>query len=315
MRNKIKRFIQIPLLFLISSMLLVQCTEKDTVVPPGPSIDETLAANTDLSLLKTALAQAKLETFTKGPGPFTLFAPTNAALNAAGITASSLPTIDSVSLTLLLLNHMQNIKRTSFEIPDGPNAPMTSMAGYSNYGYKDKAASKLFVNGATITSKDVTCGNGVIHIIDKPLLVPAFTLINLLTANSNYSLMVQAITKAGLTSTFSPSATVPATVFAIDNATMTANGYDATTIAGLTGTPLTTLSNILKYHIVSSRNFSVAMKAGNLKTVNGANVLVSPGASGVSVKGISNTAPFTFAVADVAASNGVIHGISGMLKP
>ena len=314
MRNKIKSLLQNSLLICIISLLLVQCTEKNPVAAPGLTIDETLAANADLSLLKTALAQAKLETFTKGPGPFTLFAPTNAALNAAGITTATLPTIDSVTLTTFLLNHMQNLKRTSFEIPDGPNAPMASMAGYSNYGYKDKAANKAFVNGATITSKDVACSNGTIHIIDKPLIVPSFTIISYITANPNYSLMLQAITKTATTSTFSPSATVPATVFLLDNATMTANGYDAVTIAALTGTPLTTLTNILKYHVISSRNFTVAMKTGTLKTVFGTNVNITAGTA-VTVKGISNATAFTLSNTDIPASNGVLHTVSGMLKP
>ncbi|MBL0056488.1 MAG: fasciclin domain-containing protein [Chitinophagaceae bacterium] len=48
------------------------------------------------------------ETLRKGPAPFTILAPTDAALTAAGITASALPLIDSITLTALVLNHFQS---------------------------------------------------------------------------------------------------------------------------------------------------------------------------------------------------------------
>lgn len=299
---------------MLLGLVFVQCNKSDTVVV-ADNLDVTLNASPDLTIFQAAIKQAKLETFTKGPGPFTLFAPTDAAFTAAGITLASLPSIDSLTLTALVLNHFQNIKRTSYEIPEGPNAPMTSIANFNNFGYKDKLANKIYVNGATITTKDVTCSNGIIHKIDKLLTIPNTTTLALLTANSNYSLMVQAITKASLTATFSPSASAPATIFALDNATMTAAGYDAVTIAALTGVGLTTLTNLLKYHVVASRNFSVAFKAGNLKTVQGTNVTIGLSGAGVSVKGTNNASAFLLSNTDVFASNGVIHKVAGVLLP
>ncbi len=299
---------------MLLGLVFVQCNKSETVVV-ADNLDVTLNASPDLTIFQAAIKQAKLETFTKGPGPFTLFAPTDAAFTAAGITLASLPSIDSLTLTALVLNHFQNIKRTSYEIPEGPNAPMTSIANFNNFGYKDKLANKIYVNGATLTTKDVTCSNGIIHKIDKLLTIPNTTTLALLTANSNYSLMVQAITKASLTATFSPSASAPATIFALDNATMTAAGYDAVTIAALSGVGLTTLTNLLKYHVVASRNFSVAFKAGNLKTVQGTNVTIGLSGAGVSVKGTNNASAFLLSNTDVFASNGVIHKVAGVLLP
>lgn len=299
---------------MLLGLVFVQCNKSETVVV-ADNLDVTLNASPDLTIFQAAIKQAKLETFSKGPGPFTLFAPTDAAFTAAGITLASLPSIDSLTLTALVLNHFQNIKRTSYEIPEGPNAPMTSIANFNNFGYKDKLANKIYVNGATLTTKDVTCSNGIIHKIDKLLTIPNTTTLALLTANSNYSLMVQAITKASLTATFSPSASAPATIFALDNATMTAAGYDAVTIAALSGVGLTTLTNLLKYHVVASRNFSVAFKAGNLKTVQGTNVTIGLSGAGVSVKGTNNASAFLLSNTDVFASNGVIHKVEGVLLP
>lgn len=324
MLSKIKKHIMIPLLFLCCSLVFVQCDKSDDVAVK-PSLDETLSSSSDMSILKAAIAKAKLETFTKGPGPFTIFAPTDAAFTAAGITSGSIAAMDSITLTALTLNHFQSSAagvytgRTSFEIPDGPNAPMTSIAGYASYSYKDKVNNKIFVSGALITEKDIMCSNGIIHKIDK-VLVPATTsIITQLNANPNYSLMVQAITKAGLTSVFSPATTAPITVFAIPNSVMTANGYDAVTIAALAGAGLTTLTNILRYHVIGSRNFSTDLKAGTLKTlfVNAGAatyVTVSLG-TGVNIKGAANPAAFQITPVDMAATNGVIQNITGMLKP
>ena len=319
MTKTINAWLKIPLLFLFAGILLVQCDKSDPPVQRD-SIDATLAKSSDLTIFTAAVKQAKLETFTKGPGPFTILAPTDAALTAAGITASALPLIDSITLTALVLNHFQSsaagtfTARTSFEIPEGPNGPMASIAGYTTYSYKDKVANAIYINGAMVSERDIYCSNGIIHKIDKALNVPNLTMLATLTASSDYSLMVAAITKTGLTSTFSPSTSAPSTVFAIPNSVMFANGYDASTITGLSGAALTTLSNILKYHVVASRNFSNALKAGNLKTVYGTNVVVSR-SGGVYIKGTSNPSPFQITPTDYAASNGVIHVITGMLKP
>lgn len=308
------RNILLPVL-LLSSIAFVRCTEKDTVKPPAEFIDAKLAADAELSLFKAAITQAKLETFTKGPGPFTILAPSNAALNAAGITTASLPTIDSISLTALLLNHFQNLNRTSYEFPVGPNAPMASMAGFNNYSSKNIVLNKTYVNGATVTTADITCGNGVIHKIDKALLLPIIPIRTILKSNPNFSLMDSAISKAGLSTNFAPAANSATTIFAINNTSMIAAGYTSfTAIGALTPAQVITLSNILKYHIVQSRNFSVAMKNGTLKTFLGTNITVADGTP-VTVKGISNTTALTLVTPDVYASNGIIHEISGMLMP
>jgi uncharacterized surface protein with fasciclin (FAS1) repeats len=315
-KNINKKLFSIFLIFIVT-VLFVQCTKKDEVLAPLSNIDEKLAADPELSLFKAAISQAKLESFTKGPGPFTILAPTNAALNAAGITSASLPSLDSLTLTAVLLNHFQNLNRTSFEFPSGPNAPMLSMAGFNNYSSRNIDLNKTYVNGATITATDINCGNGVIHKIDKVLIIPVIPIRALLKSNPNFSLMDSAISKVGgtLPASFAPATNSATTVFAINNASMTAAGYGSfSTIGALTPAQVTTLSNILRYHIVLSRNFSVAMKSGNLKALLGSNILVNTGST-VTVRGISNPTPLTLVTPDVVASNGIVHEISGMLLP
>jgi uncharacterized surface protein with fasciclin (FAS1) repeats len=314
MNFNMKKIFRSAFLTILSGVVLVNCTKKAEVLPLADFSDVKIANDPDLSIFKAAVAQAKLESFTKGPGPFTILAPTNAALTVAGLTTATLPTIDSLTLTAFVLNHFQNLNRTSFEFPDGPNAPMASMAGFSNFASRNKTLNKIYVNGATVLEQDITCGNGVIHKIDKALLQPVLTLRQLLKLNSNYTIMDSAISKTGLTATYAPSAA--STIFAVDNATMIAAGYTSQTyISTLTAAQISTLTNVLKNHIVSTRNFSVAMKSGFLKTVQGVNLTLNVTGTSVSVKGATNVSPFNLTNKDQMGSNGVIHEVAGLLLP
>jgi transforming growth factor-beta-induced protein len=70
-----------------------------------------------------------------------------------------------------------------------------------------------------------------------------------------------------------------------------------------------TLIEILKYHVVPGDMTSSSLKSGAFKTVEGANVDVSVGSSGVTVGGATVTQP------DIKASNGVIHVIDKVIVP
>ena len=127
--------------------------------------------------------------------------------------------------------------------------------------------------------------------------------------------MDSAISKAILAANFAPATNSATTVFLINNANMIAAGYpNLAAIGALTPAQVTILSNILKYHIIPSRNYSIAFKAGNLKTSLGSNITVTTGTS-VSFKGVSNTSAYTFLNSDIIASNGVLHELNGTLLP
>lgn len=316
MNHTIKSIFRQATVLLLAVLIFVQCNKKDDVVAlPTETLDTKLAADPELSILKQAITQAKLEAFTKGPGPFTILAPTNAAFTAEGITATALASVDSITLTALVLNHFQNLQRSTFEFPVGPNTPMASMAGFNNFSFKNPALKSIYVNASKLLEADINCSNGVIHKIDKVLVIPTIPMRTIIKSNPNYSLMDSAISRAGLTTTFAPATGSATTIFLINNASMMAAGYTSlTAIGALTAAQVTTLANILRYHVVQTRNYSVAFKAGNLKTLLGTNILVATSPA-VTFKGISNTAPFTFVTSDIIASNGVMHELNGMLLP
>jgi uncharacterized surface protein with fasciclin (FAS1) repeats len=107
----------------------------------------------------------------EGAGPFTVFAPTDAAFNAIGInTAADLP--DKTTLTSLLTYHVYDgsVLAAAAIALDGQNVTMLSGDSMSI----DVVGGNVILNQgggreATVTSTDVLCSNGVIHVIDTVL--------------------------------------------------------------------------------------------------------------------------------------------------
>ncbi len=292
-------------------VLFSACNKKDDVVA-ADNLDKLITANPDLTLFNTALAKTRLNSFTQGGGPFTIIAPTNAAFAAAGINSTAdFAVLDSNSLVQILTYHIQAGARSYTEFPLGPNATMTTQGGFTQYGSRYVGGS-IYINGGKINGTGTAASNGYLYTIDK-VLVPGFasnSITALLAANNNFKLMLQALNKTAV------AITGTATVFAVPNTAMTTAGYDSTSIAALVpATPAyTALQNIMKYHVIPQRIFSPDFKTGNLKTLQGTNVVITQGQP-VQVKGTSNITAFTITFADINAANGIIHFISGLLKP
>ena len=300
-------------IFLALSVVLVFTgCKKDEAVVAKETIDAKFAANPDLSLFQYAIKKARLTNFTQGNGPFTIFAPTNAAFNTFGIAdEAGINLLDSNALVQLITFHIQTGSRTYVEIPFGPNAPMSTQGGFVQYATRYNGGS-AFINGAKIIKQDIAASNGTIHIIDKVLQVPVFNALTVLSSNPNYARMVQAINKASITSSFTAGAS---TFFAVPNSAMIAAGYDSTSIANLTlPASVTLLGNIMRYHVVPQRIFQQDFKAGNLKTLQGSNILVSITGTTINLKGLANPSPFQIVTPSVTSINGVVYGINGLLK-
>lgn len=299
------------LLTLSMSAVFISCDDKPDTVASGANIDQLISARPELSIFKAALERTRLNQFTQGGGPFTVFAPTNEAFIASGIsTAADLALVDSNLLVQIMTYHIQAGARSFTEIPLGPNATMSTQGGFLQYAARYLTTGKAYINGAEITSTNAA-GNGFLYTINR-VLAPGFaSAATTLAANPNYKLMLQAITKTAVVTT-----TNPLTIFAVPNNVMIAAGYDSTTIANLVAAtaPYTTLRGIMQYHTVNQRIFTPNFKAGVLKTVQTTNVIIGLGAT-VTVKGTNNPTPFNIVVPDMLTSTGVIHGIDGLLKP
>ncbi|WP_028060661.1 fasciclin domain-containing protein [Candidatus Solirubrobacter pratensis] len=134
---------------------------------PRNDIVETAAAAGNFKTLASLLQQADLAGTLKGKGPYTVFAPTDAAF--AKVPSSTLNALaaDKAKLRSILLYHVAKgrltaskvVKRHSIKTLNGQRLPVRVRSG------------KVYVGGARVTTPDVAASNGVIHVINQ-VLVP-----------------------------------------------------------------------------------------------------------------------------------------------
>lgn len=132
------------------------------------TIVDVAAANPDFSTLVAAVQAAGLGDTLKGEGPFTVFAPTNAAFEAlpAGVLDALLLPENKETLTKILTYHAvagnvmaADVTAGDVATVEGQNITLATDGGVT-------------VNGAKVIQADVVGSNGVIHVIDAVLLPP-----------------------------------------------------------------------------------------------------------------------------------------------
>ncbi len=124
----------------------------------------TAETNDDFETLYVALDVAGLVSTLEGEGPFTVFAPTNAAFDALNQTWLTNLLSDTTNLTNVLLYHVLDeevmssaLTNTTVETLEGTNLTIV-------------VDTNVTVNGVTVTTADIECNNGVIHVIGEVLL-------------------------------------------------------------------------------------------------------------------------------------------------
>ena len=158
-----KKLTLINLVILISGALVLSSCEKDEEKPVQPSIVE-LAVDNGFNVLAAAVVAAGLDDDLSGAGPFTLFAPTDAAFNAAGITANNVSGV--AGLESILKYHVIAGFVPSSSLTSGS---VTMLSGADAVIDADN----LKINTASIMAPfDIEGRNGVIHTIDEVLTPP-----------------------------------------------------------------------------------------------------------------------------------------------
>lgn len=127
-------------------------------------------ATPDLSTLVTAVSTAELVKTLQGEGPFTVFAPTNAAFEKLGDdqVQSLLEPESRDQLTKILTYHVVPGTLTAADLSDGQK--LETVAGETLTVKVD--GDKVMVGDATVVKPDVEASNGVVHVIDS-VLTPA----------------------------------------------------------------------------------------------------------------------------------------------
>lgn len=152
---------------------LLAATAACTTTTPSNDIVDIAASNPEFSTLVAAVSAAGLVDTLKGPGPFTVFAPTNAAFAAlpAGTVETLLLPENQQMLADILTYHVVPGAVTSDQVI-GQNLNVATVQGdtVNVRGTSGKYGAGVSVNNATVTSADIIASNGVIHVIDKVLL-------------------------------------------------------------------------------------------------------------------------------------------------
>ena len=142
----------------------------DEVTTSEPTIVEVAAADESFNTLVSALEAADLVSTLSGEGPYTVFAPTDAAFAALppSVLEQLLLPENQAVLAALLSYHVIPGTVTSSDIAPGEvttveGTPITVMVSDGT----------VTVNNATVTTADIEASNGVIHVVDQVILPPA----------------------------------------------------------------------------------------------------------------------------------------------
>jgi len=134
-------------------------------------IVDTAVAAGSFKTLAAALGAAGLVDTLKGPGPFTVFAPTDEAFAKlpAGTVEMLLKPENKAKLTDILTYHV-----VAGNVPAEAAMKLKEATALNKKTIKLEVKSgALFLNASKVTTADVACSNGVIHIIDTVLMPPA----------------------------------------------------------------------------------------------------------------------------------------------
>ena len=154
----------IPLLASAAALLLGACA----TTPAPRNISQTAAATPELSTLTRLLKEADLTETLQGAGPFTVFAPTDAAFKAVPAATMEALAKDKARLKAVLTYHVVPGALVSADLKNGP---LKTVQGANVALYR--SGTFLTVEEALITTPDVRASNGVIQVVDKVLIPPA----------------------------------------------------------------------------------------------------------------------------------------------
>lgn len=133
-------------------------------------VDTAVAAGSFKTLVAAVTAAGLVDTL-KGAGPFTVFAPSDAAFAKlpAGTVDDLVKPANKDKLTAILMLHVLPGKVMAADVTGQVMDPATAGGATVHVD----GTNGVTVNGAKVVTADIACSNGVIHIIDTVLLPKA----------------------------------------------------------------------------------------------------------------------------------------------
>ncbi|MFT5165881.1 MAG: putative surface protein with fasciclin (FAS1) repeats, partial [Saprospiraceae bacterium] len=209
--------------------------------------------------LEVAVIAAELADDLSGDGPFTVFAPTDAAFAAlpAG-TVDNLLLDPTGDLAKILFYHVLGAEVLSTTLSDGQTA--TTLLGQGITVTIN--GNGVFINDAQVTVTDIDATNGVVHVIDAVILPAAATVVDVVVNSDVHTTLEAAVIAADLAGTLSGDG--PFTVFAPTDAAFAA--LPAGTVDALLLDPTGDLASILLHHVLSGEVLSSSLSDGQVAT-------------------------------------------------
>lgn len=150
---------------LLLAALLVSLTGCASMQPK--TVSEVIASDPSLSTLNSLIKEAGLAETLSGPGPFTVFAPTNDAFKAVPAKTMGELAANKELLRNMLTYHVVPVKATAQDVKPG-NVKTVNGANLA----LSRAGTFVTVEDAMVMSADMPASNGVVHVIDRVLLPP-----------------------------------------------------------------------------------------------------------------------------------------------
>lgn len=244
--------------------------------------------------------------------PVTVFAPTDGAFAL----------VDPAMLEMLLdpANLASLVAVLSYHVAAGTHAihtlieegSVTTISGAEVFVTVPDGDDDIYVNDAIVVQPDLFAVNGVIHAIGKVMIPPPpnpqdNNIIDVMTTSGQFTILLQAVSANGFGDSLR--AAGPMTLFAPTDAAFAAMDPDELT-ALLDPANLAQLISTLTYHVVPSANTAAELATmTSIETVNGGSLTIASSGTGLTINGNDVVLP------DMAASNGIVHGIDGILIP
>jgi len=319
----LKNFKKIALIALVS-FTAASCSDDDgNTTPANNTIVAIASGNSDFSILVQALQRAELVETLNGTGPFTVFAPTNAAF-AQFLEDNDFDSLEDIPTDVLkqvLLNHVVSGNVQSSQLTTGYISTVATSAAatgqnlsmYVNTvgGVKLNGGSSI-PGGATVTTPNLIASNGVIHVVDRVIALP--TVVTFALADPTFEILVQALTRedqpnfAGILS-----GTGPFTVFAPTNDAFV-SVLGELNYQNLAAIPQSILTQTLQYHVVGANVRSSQLTQNQIVTTLQGSVFTVDLVGGAKIKDTEDRISNVIAV-DVQANNGVIHVLNKVILP
>ncbi|MFW5742250.1 MAG: fasciclin domain-containing protein [Spirochaetota bacterium] len=283
----------------------------DQVLIP-PSIDlarlladdlyETIAAHERLTTLARAIREAGIEDTFASEGPFTVFAPSDAAFEK--LPPGALPSLlsDASALARTLRYHVAREELYAGDL----NRIASSMTLADHPVAVTLEGATVYVNDSRLGETDIQAKNGVVHLVDTVLLPPSDTILEVLRDDGRFGRLLQLLEAADLARTFGGSG--PYTLFAPTDSAF--RRVPPRMLESLLA-DRSRLADTILYHVLDEYRFSRDVaRTRRLESVQGGAITVRRSGASVLLNGEANVTAVNY-----LATNGVIHVIDRVLMP